>query len=323
MPAWRLYQFNWLPLKIMGAALAAGLAFSSFSIEWAGVLITLGFVAVYAGMAAYNASAPGRRDPQVVFVLGSTAQIVLITALATPLTYLGAATNLPLQDANLLAIDGALGLDWHSYLQFVNAHPLLSDWLNYGYGMIRWPLFGIPVVLAAARQYCRLQKFTLAFALALIVTAAIAVLVPAFGVYHQLGLDPAAFPHIDPRAHLEAERDLGLVRDGSLRELDLFALAGVVAFPSFHAASALLYSWALWSVRWIRPIALLLNGLMLAATPLNGGHYFIDVLVGLTIATLAIVAARQIGRRIEKRASNGAGCPDLIGEVAPALVPAE
>ena len=40
-----------------------------------------------------------------MFVLGGTAQIVLITAVMTPLTYVAAAANLPMQDGNLLAID--------------------------------------------------------------------------------------------------------------------------------------------------------------------------------------------------------------------------
>jgi hypothetical protein len=41
-----------------------------------------------------------------------TAQIVLITGIMAPLTYIAASTNLPMQDANLLALDRALHLDW-------------------------------------------------------------------------------------------------------------------------------------------------------------------------------------------------------------------
>ena len=67
------------------------------------MLFSLGFVAVYAGFAYANARAPARRDPQVMFVLGSTAQVVLVTVVMSPLTYVAAAANFPLQDANLLA----------------------------------------------------------------------------------------------------------------------------------------------------------------------------------------------------------------------------
>src|ERR1700693_5567806 len=66
-----------------------------------------------------------------------------------------------------------------AYVAFVNDHPLLSAWLSYGYTLIRWPLFAIPVILTAARRYCRLQDFTLAFGLALAATTILSALVPA------------------------------------------------------------------------------------------------------------------------------------------------
>jgi membrane-associated phospholipid phosphatase len=238
----------------------------------------------------------------VVFVLGATAQIVLVTVLMTPLTYVAAAANQPLRDAALQAIDEALGLDWRAYLNFVNGHPLLAQWLSYGYTMIRWPIFGIPLVLAAVSRYARLQEFVLAFALALVITTLISAWVPAIGVFYQLGLDPADYGNLQPEGYLTQLKELPLVRDGTRRHLDLLNLAGVVTFPSFHAASALLYGWALWPVRWMRPIAILANGAMLASTPIDGGHYFIDIIAGLAIAALAIVAARRMGLAAARRA---------------------
>lgn len=303
-PAWRFFQLNWVPIGLMGIALSVSLALTSFRIGLPGLVVTFGFVAIYAGFAYANARSPVRRDPQVMFVLGATAQIVLITALMTPLTYVAGAASFPVQDANLLAIDRALGLDWRAYVEFVNAHPLLATWLTYGYGMIRWPIFAIPVVLAAAFRFRRLQEFTLAFAIALIVTTVVSALVPAIGVFQQIGLDPATLPHLNPQAYLAQQRDLGPVRDGSLRDLDLLNLAGIVTFPSFHACSAILYAWALWPVWWARPVALLANGAMLASTPVDGGHYFIDLLAGIAVALLAIAAARMVSRRIEGRTAS-------------------
>ena len=96
-------------------------------------------------------------------------------------------------------------------------------------------------------------------------------------------------------------RDLPPTREGVLRHLALLGLGGIVTFPSFHAASAALYTWALWAVRGLRPIVIVVNGVMLAATPLNGGHYFIDLIAGVTIAVAAIVAARVVARIIAQR----------------------
>jgi hypothetical protein len=238
--AWLLFRFNWALLAVMSAAFAITIGLAGFSINVGDLLFSLGFVIIYAAFAHANALSPARRDPQVMFVLGATAQIVLITVIMAPLTYVAAAVNLPLQDVNLLALDRMLGLDWRAYVLFVNEHPALAAGLSYGYTMIRWPIFAIPVLLAAIHRYRHLEEFTLAFVLALAVTTAISVLVPAIGVYQQIGLDAAALSNIEPRAYHDGVLDLDPVRDGTLRHLDLFTLAGIVTFPSFHAASVVL-----------------------------------------------------------------------------------
>ncbi len=316
--AWRFFLFNWIVTGAMAVTLAIGLAATNFSIGLTGLLIAVGYIALYAGFAHANARSPARRDPQVMFVLGASAQIALTTAVLAPLTYVAAAMDLPMQDSTLLAIDRALGFDWVGYARFVNDHPELASWLNCGYRMIGWPVFAIPVVLAAKRCYQEIEEFTFAFGFALAVTTILSALVPAIGVYHQIGLDPASLTHIDPSAYLDQLRDLPPTRQGTLRHLELLGLGGIVTFPSFHAASAILYVWALWPVRWMRPVVLVINAAMLAATPLNGGHYFVDVIAGVGIAVLSIVAARRIGRLITRRMLEAA----LPGPV-PAMVPAE
>ena len=316
--AWRFLLVNWIFVGAMGVVLALSLALTNFSLELTGLAIAVGYVGLYAGFAHANACSPKRRDPQVMFVLGGTAQIVLITAVMTPLTYIAASANLPMQDANLLAIDRALGFDWGAYVRYVDDHPALAAWLNYGYTMIRWPIFAIPVVLAATHRYHRIEEFTFAFGFALIVTTIISGLVPAIGVFQQIGLDPISIKNLNLQPYLDQLRDLPSTRDGALRHLDLFGLGGIVTFPSFHAASAVLYAWALWPVRWMRPIAVLAFTAMLAATPINGGHYLIDIIAGTAIAVLAIIAARYAGRVVAKWQVRG-----TAGALVPVAVPAE
>jgi PAP2 superfamily protein len=319
---WRRFQRNWILIGLMSAALALSIGLTRFSIELSGLALSLGFVAVYAGFAYANAHSRSRRDPQVMFVLGSIAQIVLVTVVMAPLTYVAAAANFPLRDAELLALDRWLGLDWAAYVGFVNDHPLLSGWLSYGYSMIRWPLFAIPVILTAAHRYCRLQDFTLAFGLALSATTLVSALVPAIGVYQQIGLDPSQLTNLNPQAYLDQVRDLAPVREGVLRHIDLFGLAGIVTFPSFHAASAVLYAWALWPVRWFRPIAVIANAAMLASTPIDGGHYFIDLVAGIAVALVSIVVACRLGSASIQAGAAGEDLAPFAGATARAA-PAE
>lgn len=298
--SWRLFELNWIPLGILALALAVSLALTDFSLGIGGAAISSAFVASYAGVAYYNAKAPHRQDPQVVFALGATAQIVLTTMLAVPLSYVAASFNFPLQDANLYAIDRALGIDGFGYLAFIDEYPVLASWLRSGYGMIKWPIFAIPIILAAANRFSRMQEFILAYALALTATIAISAFVPALGIF-SMGQGPGSYSSISAAAYMESLRDLPLVRDGSLRHLELLGLKGLVTFPSFHTASAVLYLWALWPVRWFRPIAIVANVLMIASCPIDGAHYFIDLAGGAAVAVLGIVTARTISRRVAAR----------------------
>jgi hypothetical protein len=49
-------------------------------------------------------------------------------------------------------------------------------------------------------------------------------------------------------------------------------------------------------VRWI---GVVLDTLMLVATPIEGSHYFVDVFAGIAIAVGSLVVARAIVRRVQ------------------------
>ena len=291
--AWRLFTLNWIPLALMGLTLALCVALTNFSVRLESMLLPLGAAALIGGV-AYVYALARRRNALVFFALGSTAQLVVIAVLMPPLTYIAAAAGLPMQDANLAYLDRMLGLDWRVYFNFIYDRPTLIPYMLLGYAMIGWPMFGIPITLGAARQYRRLQQFTLACALTLIVTTVISTLLPALGTYYEYGIMPD-LSVFKPGGYLGQLRDLPLVRDGSLRVLDIMQLGGIITFPSFHAAAAVLYLWALWGVWWMRPLALIANGGMLLATPMGGGHYFVDVFAGVAVAVLAIAAAKRLG----------------------------
>jgi hypothetical protein len=79
-------------------------------------------------------------------------------------------------------------------------------------------------------------------------------------------------------AHFEA------LRPGAMRAIDPAAIEGLVTFPSFHTALAMITAWALLRTRWLAAPAAALNALVVASTVPVGGHYFLDVPAGLAIA---------------------------------------
>lgn len=292
--AWQLFNPNWLLIAALGSVLLLACTISNFSLEpvafgtTAAIAIGLALIAyVHAYLRAEAA------DPKIIFSLGTIAQVVLVTAIVGPLSYVAGATQLPLQDQTFLFIDRAMGMDPEPIARFVDAHPLIAQWLQIGYGFIKWPLLGIPIILTMTMRLVRLQLFVGALCLALAVTILISAFVPAIGTFYGLHLPASSFSTLNTTIYAAQLRDIVALRDGSLRHLELFHLAGIVSFPSFHVASAILYMWALWPVRGFASLAIAMNVLMIAATPVIGAHYMIDVIGGIVVAGGSIMLAKR------------------------------
>ncbi|MET4169350.1 membrane-associated phospholipid phosphatase [Bradyrhizobium sp. LA6.1] len=272
-----------------------GLLLTEFRIEWCSYLTMLGIAALYGTVGHLNArSAAG--DPRIYATLLMQAQFISMIVLITSLGYVAASANLPMQEENLLTLDRRLGLDFRAYLGVVNDQLQLRWAFEQTYNSIQWQLVILILILPLFGHHRRAAEFALAFAIALIVTTIISTLVPATGVYHALGLVPSDHPNVEPVVYYGTLKELPLVRDGTTRLLNAYLLGPILTFPSFHAISAALYAWVFWPFRWLRAVGLLWNAVMVAATPIGGGHFFADVAAGLIIAVAAIYAVRRVGK---------------------------
>jgi membrane-associated phospholipid phosphatase len=294
--AWRLFNLNWFPITAMGSVLLLAVAASDFSLEPIAFGVTVAIAVLFALIAYVYAFARGEAaDPKLTFSLGSISQLVLITAIVGPLSYVGNALNWPLQDQTLLVLDRAMGLDPEPIARFVDAHPTLGHCLDAAYSFIKWPLVGIPIILTMTLRFVRLQLFITALCFGLVVTIAISSLAPAIGTLYGLHLTPESFTSLNTTIYSAQLRDIVALRNGTLRHLELFQLAGIVSFPSFHAASAIFYMWALWPVRGFASLSIVTNTLMIVATPVVGAHYMIDVIGGILLAAGSILLAERYG----------------------------
>ena len=70
--------------------------------------------------------------------------------------------------------------------------------------------------------------------------------------------------------------------------------AGIVAFPSFHTALAILFTYACRGYPLLFVAALACNFLVVLSIPLCGDHYFVDILGGGIIVAFGIGAARLV-----------------------------
>ncbi|MHC2409474.1 hypothetical protein ACVJGC_002065 [Bradyrhizobium diazoefficiens] len=292
--AWRLLQFNWRVLASTAGIVVAWLVATQFYIEPSGYLVAFALAALYWWIGLRNARSDASANPRVFLCLTASAQITLAIPVLLTFTYVATSIGFPLQDARLLAWDRALGFDFRSFLNFINRHPELIPVLARSYTSITLQMILLVLVLPLAGCYRRAAEALCAYFLALLATTFISVFVPAIGVYHVLELQASDFSYFEPSGYYDTLRDAPLVRAGLLQKLHLPGLVGVLTFPSFHAASAILYMWSFWPLRWLRLAIVPWNVLMIVATPLGGGHYLVDILAGVAVSTFAIVITAAI-----------------------------
>jgi membrane-associated phospholipid phosphatase len=105
------------------------------------------------------------------------------------------------------------------------------------------------------------------------------------------------------------------LRDGTYRQLVGTGSEGVISFPSLHAALGLLFIFALWPVKYIRWVALVVNLLLIFATPVEGSHYFTDVFAGLAIVALSwlVVSSTLAGRGISSGHARWTSAAQAVG----------
>ena len=201
------------------------------------------------------------------------------------LTYLAAAQDGPVYDARLALADAELGFNWAAWFDFVAAHPALKLLLAIPYQSLVAQVVLSVLWLSCRGRDDRNAELLINTTLALLMTTAVFFLFPTLGPC--VGVPACQDAYVD---------DLVGLRHGSLPSLDIMLLKGVIAFPSFHAVLAILFTYAHRGSRAFVPVAVF-NALMLLSVPSEGGHYLVDVLGGVTVGGLAILMTRALPAR--------------------------
>jgi membrane-associated phospholipid phosphatase len=235
-----------------------------------------------------------RPDPYIGFATEVFAQLLLALTLGAALSYPLATTGFPYCDALLDSADKWMGLDWRAYLHFINDTPLLSTITHLAYNSMLFQLVVLFIVLVPTSRFVRLQQFVLANALGLCIALAVFTFVPAGGIYGFLQIAHSEYLNVSPIMTTDQKIYLDALRSGEHMLID--EMSGLITFPSFHTAWAIFFAWAFYPVKRLRAAAILLNLVVLAATPVQGAHYFIDLVGGAIVAAISIYGAVGLTR---------------------------
>jgi len=284
----------WIVIAAMMLVLAASYRAAGLSIEigdgW-NMLLAAPFCLLISVYYHYR-----RSDTYISTGAESAAQLILILLLGALLSFAAATTNLPYRDADLHAFDRWIGFDWRAYLGFFNARPYLGYAVHIAYLTINIQPMLVILALTATGYFLRVKQFVLATGLSLCVTLAAFIFTPAIDNFAFLGLQWSEFANLTPTFSFQHIHYLEALRHGTIDVVRLDDLEGLITFPSFHAISAVLFVWAAWPVRYLKWLICLLNLGLLAATPVDGAHYTIDIVAGILVAIIAICAAIRLQR---------------------------
>lgn len=286
---------SWLLIAICGAFLVGfqltePFAFSADGAVKSGAMIGL----LWVGSRFYTRLRP---RPALAAILRGMTQIILFSIGGAILSYMVAAQGGALWDARLQGWDRALGLDWLSYVRWINDHPAIAQLYRWAYVSVIPQLLILVMALAIAGRPRTMRVIICASILSGIVAVLTSGLTPAVSNFVYLGLTPADLPGLDPAAaYVHHDHFVGL-RDGSLRLIDIANLEGIITFPSYHAALGAIFVWGFLRLGPIGWPGAIWAGLMLLATPVDGAHYFVDVFAGIALAVVALALSPALVER--------------------------
>jgi membrane-associated phospholipid phosphatase len=207
--------------------------------------------------------------------------VLLAAALPFPLL-VAARSRLPLEDATLAHLDGFFGIHIPAIVGWAATHPV-GIALNRSYSLLTPMLLAAIFIPALTGRTRAARAFLFANLIAFFIAVPLFALMPAVGPWYYFHFTP------DP-SQLNCRRELLELRANGPYTY-LTQGAGIVCFPSFHAIWAVLSAWALWDLRRLRALLIILAGAILASTLTTGWHYFVDVAAGICVAIIAAVAA--------------------------------
>jgi hypothetical protein len=293
-------RVSWAALAAIIVIDVAWLAWSSrFSLNLASLFGVLPSFTMLAAMAVYCRFNDGELIRKLQEPLMGTLFVLVAFNALRVFNHLTMSIPFPFVDDQLAALDEMLGLKWLAYTTWVSHHPFIIAAFQKTYqgltlvtAVVLALLFTV-IGSGRAAEFCRLVFWTS------LVTAIIGAAFPA-----EAAMDRFASTELrlvfGPNAGIYPLPFIEAVRGVADCILDLRRLPGLIAMPSFHTICGLLIVYACRGHRFLWPAMVTYATIMIASTPIMGGHYFVDLIAGALLAVLAIAADKLFARRLEQ-----------------------
>ena len=295
-----LNKVNLLPAEktmLMVSTLAGAIAVVSFlwngqNVDWAAYGAVMALVAGMVGMGYfYRVSGRSERIGAATICAGLFIYFTICLSLFN--YHLLPTWRAPI-DPQLAQIDQFFGYHWPSIIEWAGQHPTINNILRIAYVSTMPQLALLVVILGLSGRIKELHVLILSITITATFTICWWGFFPSFGASSIYQL-PAAMEAL-------ASPELGTAYGGYLVSLGLNGpqfitpseIKGLIGFPSYHTVLAVTALYASRTIKWIFPIYLVLNVLILPGVFVHGGHHMVDLIGGLVIAFGGLYIARNV-----------------------------
>lgn len=235
-----------------------------------------------------------------------TALLLAFSTAGAVLSYLVTSLDFPLIDPLLIKTDAMLGFDWMAYAGEIYGNPTLSLVSSLVYITTISQIALCVVLLGLTNRHVTGRQLGASVIISGLICIGVSGILPSAGAMGFLQPDSGFIQAGTPIVDLAYKQVFFDLRSGAERFISLDALHGLIAFPSYHGTLSALVVIALWSIKYVRYPALLLNAAVIAFTPAEGGHHLIDALAGILVALLAWYLAGVFAKKVPATTLNGA-----------------
>jgi membrane-associated phospholipid phosphatase len=260
---------------------------------WFGAVLLAALLAAWLNFYFLPGASDERFAGETVFIV---LLIVFLTNVASPMQYGAVAIGAPYADPWLAAADAALGIHVPALAAWTAGHHAIALVAAFAYASLLPQFLFAVVALAFLRERERLWEFAFHFHVCLIVTVAALAIWPAI-------CPPAYYGFAST---IDMTRLMGQIKgfhDGTMTVVRFDELEGLVSFPSFHVAGALIVTWAFRHRRRFLIPLVVLNVALALSTFVSGVHYVVDVIAALPLCAGSLAAYRWWGRPLLLAAS--------------------
>lgn len=228
----------------------------------------------------------------------SLSQVLLFSAVGIILSYFAARAATPLWDQTFVSWDRALGFDWMAAMRLVDTSKIAVAVLFVAYASLIPQIVLVVCALGFMEKLGELRTVMLAAMLCGAMCILISAFMPAVAYPIYFRITPTTFENVTPWAGFIKLGDFMSLRDGTIAHFDFASMQGLITFPSYHAGLSAVTFWGFYQARveWLRIPGMTLAFLTIVSTPIDGGHYLVDVLAGVSISVLSLYAAQRMIR---------------------------